>query len=556
MESKTPIELLFCVRIDILDSEDIILFSEMFEEITLNFSDQTSFIHERALKNYVFFNCVIDQKQLSNSIYLKMRFKDETSIKLGVKEKILTFKSKKEDLVFNEIKTASLKFSIQVFDPKNFPKLKTLKYLNVDDIIDNYGKKTKEKKIELEISAGKEIGFDKSKTNENSKKKKKKKKNKKKEEIATISQNKDEVEKTNDDPELNQQIPPNKNEETSPSNIETTDLSTGMDLRKNSKENYQSIQQNLFEINQPENYQKNNQENAEEFINQHELKSFEKSENNKNMFEEIIKQLKKEMTEEFDKKMTAKSGEIEGLKKEMKEMKEKAEEFDKKMNDMKTSYDLKFKLILNNLSYLNKLCSAWYLRYLNEKLVNSFFSKTKFKSIESKLYFGMNDKISTMFEIIKMIKSKSMELNVNNIKILIEEWELPNFICIKTDEWAIPIEKREAYYISKIKTHYKNPEKIKEFFNQEKLTNFEKFINKFDEDKLNVIREFLLNNHKKSNLCLHDTNKNQIIQSIPTSISNNMKNLIIYMEELNTDEIHVIETIDFYFNDQYDVKLV
>ncbi len=64
----------------------------------------------------------------------------------------------------------------------------------------------------------------------------------------------------------------------------------------------------------------------------------------------------------------------------------------------------------------------------------------------------MNDKISTMFEILKMIKSISYELSMEYIEKLIKNREKPNFILIKTEK-RIPLEKREAYYIVKIKEH-------------------------------------------------------------------------------------------------------
>ena len=347
MESNTLIELLFCVRVDILNSDEIIIFSEMFESVSLKFSDEASFRHDRALKNYIFFNCLIDEKQLRNNIFLEMSFKDETAKKLGAKEKTLTFKSNLDDLVYSEIKTETLNFSLFVLDPHIFPKLKTLKYLTVDDVIFNYENERINKKIEFEKSEGTEIQLEKSKKNKN----KKKKKNKKKEQIPTI-QKIDEVEISNDNPSLNEQIPQKKNssEETSPSNIESTDFSTCRNLRKMSKENSQSIHQNLMEINLPENYQKNNLQNSEEFINLIESKSSERSENKKPFFEEMIKELAKKLDE---------------TNKELAETNKKLAETNKELN----SHETKLNLIFKNLSCLNTMFSppsAIYYKYLNK----------------------------------------------------------------------------------------------------------------------------------------------------------------------------------------------
>jgi len=276
----------------------------------------------------------------------------------------------------------------------------------------------------------------------------KKRKNKKKKKKQDDEESTKESEMSNMFPESNPLIPNNdSSNKTSQSEFTSTDISTSKDIRKTSTENFLSIQENLTEPNITEN----KQGIVEEISNQPEVRLNDKPEITLEKIDELIKKRTDGLQKETD-----------GLKKEIAELKNEKE-----------SNENKFKSIFSNLSYWNQIFSVWYLRFLNEKFVNSFFSKTNFKLIEDKLYFGMNAKISTMFEILKMIKSKSYDLNFENIQIIIQNWEKRDFSSVPKDKWGIPKEGREAYYINKIKELSENAE-MKEFFNQHKLKNINK----------------------------------------------------------------------------------
>lgn len=58
-----------------------------------------------------------------------------------------------------------------------------------------------------------------------------------------------------------------------------------------------------------------------------------------------------------------------------------------------------------------------------------------------------------------MIKSKSYEITIENIEIIINNWGQQDFPSISKDYWGIFKEGKEAYYINNLKEQSENGEK-------------------------------------------------------------------------------------------------